>query len=128
MMEVNFFQRRKILKNSSYLDVTPMTKYEHVFLEDSGLVNVLIPKFKSTFFKSFVPRNKSQHITINLDEFGSATWLLIDGKKNVGTICKELEEKYGERIHPVVERITKYFTLLYTNKLITFQEILKKEK
>jgi len=127
MTEVNFFQRRKILTKSNYLDVTPLTKYEHVFVEESGLVNVLIPKFKSNFFKSFVPRNKSQHITINLDEFGSATWLLIDGKTNVGDICKELEIKFGERIHPVVERITKYLTLLYSNKLITFQEILKKE-
>jgi hypothetical protein len=127
-MNVNFFQRRKILKGTSYLDVTPICKYQHVHLEESGLVNVLIPKFKNPFFKSFVPRHKSQNITINLDEFGSATWLLIDGKKNVGTICNELDEKFGERIHPVVERITKYFTLLYTNKLITFQEILKKEK
>ena len=37
---------------------------------------------------------------MTLDEIGSETWLLIDGKNNVYDISIKLFEKYGERCNP----------------------------
>lgn len=126
-MSLNFFQRRKILKGVNYLELTPFRLYEHE-IEDNGLVTVLLPKFENKIFKSlFVTRNKSQFIRIKLDEFGSEAWLQVDGEKKVEKIAKCLLEKFGEKIEPVNERLTTFYTQLYMQRFISFNEIKKKE-
>lgn len=42
---------------------------------------------------------------IELDEYGSFVFSNIDGKKTVKEIGKELELKYGEKSHPLYERL-----------------------
>jgi hypothetical protein len=59
-----------------------------------------------------------------LDELGSASWLAINGEKKVSEIADELEKKFGEKIHPVEERLTKFLSLLYNHKLILYKEII----
>ncbi len=126
-MEANFFERRKILKNTSMLNLTPFRKIEHKF-EENGLVTLLYPKFKNTKFNKFMLGRRSLYINMKLDEIGTASWLLIDGKKNAGQIADELNEKLGEKIQPVHDRLGKFLSLLYNNKYISFKEIQKKEK
>lgn len=123
-MALNFFQRRKILKQSSTLELTPYRIYEYETLED-GCVNVLIQKFKNPNLQFFLlPRNKSKHIKIKLDAFGSATFQLLDGNRNVQLVCNELILQFGESIQPVEDRVSKFIFLLYNNKLISFKEFL----
>jgi hypothetical protein len=64
-------------------------------------------------------------IKLNLDELGSASWLFMDGKRTVAKISELLLEKFGNKIDPVYERLTKFLTGLYEQRLITFQEINK---
>jgi hypothetical protein len=124
-MNLNFFQRRKVLKGVNYLELTPFRIYEHQ-VEENGLVAVLLPRFENKTLKSlFVSRYKSPYIKIKLDEFGSAAWLQIDGKKKVDLIAKELLNKFGDKIQPVEERLTSFFTQLYFQKFISFNEIKK---
>lgn len=124
-MGLNFFQRRKVLKGVNYLELTPFRIHEHK-LEDNGLVTVLLPKFENKVLKSlFLSRNKSPFIQIKLDEFGTEAWLQMDGKKNVEAIAKNLLNKFGEKIQPVNERLTTFFTQLYLQKFISFNEINK---
>ena len=70
-------------------------------------------------------RTNKKHIKLKLDELGSATWLEIDGGKNVQNICDLLKEKIGEKINPAEERVTKFLSQLYLNKFITFKELIK---
>jgi len=49
---------------------------------------------------------------IILDEFGSLIFLQIDGKKNVKDIGESLEAKYGDKVHPLYERL-----LLFLNHI-----------
>lgn len=120
---VGFFERRRILKNTSALDLIPIRIHSHR-VEESGLVTILIPKFKNEkFARFFIPARKSIHISINLDELGSAVWLAIDGKKCTGEICIELANQYGEKILPAEERVVKFFSGLYHNKHITFKQL-----
>ena len=122
---MNFFQRRKILKQTSLLDLVPLRLHKHI-LEDDGKLILLVPKFRNEKLSNFIIRQgKSKHFRIHLDEFGSATWLEMDGKKNVREICDILLEKFGERIQPVEKRISKYLTTLYDQRYITFSILLK---
>ncbi len=123
-MQLSFSERRKILKKANYLDLHPLKLHGEEI--NDNIVTVLIPKFKNKFIvKHIVPKLKSPNIKLKLDEIGSATWLLLDGKKDVRTISKHLLEKFGEKIEPVNQRLTKFLTNLYEQRLITFKEINK---
>ncbi|AIF49695.1 PqqD family protein [Pelosinus sp. UFO1] len=49
---------------------------------------------------------------ISLDEYGSYIFLLIDGMKTVKEIGENLETKYGDKAHPLYERL-----LLFLNHI-----------
>lgn len=122
---MNFFERRAILKNANLLELTPITLHKSE-ISDDGMVNILVPKFKNQFAVKFiVPRLKAPDIKIKLDEFGSETWRNMDGKKNVSVIGDKLVEKFGDRINPVYERLSKFLTMLYEQRMITYREINK---
>lgn len=120
---MNFFQRRAKLKNANYLEVTPL-RILNEEVDQNNIVTILIPKVTNRFAKKyFEPMLKTPVIKLKLDEIGSASWLAIDGKKKVADIAAELVQKFGDKIDPVEERLTKYLTTLYEQRFITFQEI-----
>jgi hypothetical protein len=120
---MKLFQRNTKLRNANYLELRPIRKIKEE-VDSQNLVTVLIPKFTNQFVKKYLqPIIKSPFIKLKLDELGSASWLAIDGIKNVDQICKELVEKFGDKIQPVEERLTKFLTQLYEHRLITFEEL-----
>lgn len=120
---MNFFQRRKILKNTSAFDLTPIRLVEHEIGENE-LVTVLIPKFTNQFTVKYLqPKLKFPFIKLKLDELGSAVWFAIDGRKKVGVIASELVNIFGDKIKPVEERLPKFLTQLYEQRLISFEEL-----
>lgn len=126
MNELRFFERRKVLKSTTMLELVPFTKVGHE-INSEGLVTLLYPKFKNARLNSFIFARKSPFIRLNLDEIGSESWLLIDGKKSVEEIAQTLSEKFGEKVHPATERLGKFLSQLYNNKYISFTQLLKKE-
>jgi hypothetical protein len=85
---------------------------------------VLVPKFKNKFLVSYLaPRLKSPFIKAKLDDFGSLTWIEMDGTKKVNEISQSLTNKFGDKVQPVNERLTKFLTQLYQYNFITFKEI-----
>ncbi|MGD0710748.1 MAG: PqqD family protein [Bacteroidales bacterium] len=126
-MELGFFERRKILKKTSMLYLTPFRKIEHR-VEEDGNITLLYPKFKNSKVSKYMLGRKSPYIQLKLDELGTASWLMMDGKTRVEKIALELSDKFGEKINPVHDRLGKFLSQLYNNKYISFQEIQKKEK
>ena len=126
LKELSFFERRKILKNTSMLDLTPFCKIEHKE-EENGCITLLYPKFKNTKVSKYMLGNRSPYIQMKLDEIGTASWLLIDGKRRVNEIADGLTEQFGDKIKPVHERLGKFLSQLYNNKYISFKELQKKE-
>ncbi len=49
---------------------------------------------------------------VHLDETGSFIWRIIDGKKTIFEIGKEMEAHFGEAAQPLYERLSKYFQIL----------------
>jgi hypothetical protein len=118
--------KKKITEDINYLELTPRANHGHE-LSDDGMVWVLVPRFDTPFFNKLLPKGKSPYIKANLDEFGSAAWLLLDGNRKVLEIGTELREQFGEGIEPVYERLTQFLTTLYQNKFINFIELERKK-
>ena len=107
------FFKSKIKSEINYLELTPVRIYEYE-VENNGLVSVLVPKFNIKFFDRMMSRFiKSRHFKANLDEFGTETWLEINGINSVQKISEHLVQKFGEKINPVNERLTKFLSQLH---------------
>jgi transcriptional regulator of heat shock response len=120
-----FNRKKKDLSDINYLELTPHQLFDHV-IEENGKVSVLIPRFTNKILvKTLSPMLKSPFVKTKFDEFGSQVWLEIDGKKKVLDISTNLKQKFGERIEPVEERLTKFLTQLYNYKFVSFNEIKK---
>jgi len=77
--------------------------------------------------RAFQTRWRGEIIPIHLDALGSAIWLLIDGKSNVGELCHKLQETGMEGLTDLEEtqkRVTKFVSLLYQERYITFHQIM----
>lgn len=119
---MNFFQKRARLKNANYLELRPIRLVPEEITNNH--VAILMPKFTSKFAKKYIlPKLKTPHIKLKLDELSATTWLAIDGKKTVKEIAKELLQKFSGQAQPVERRLTTFLTLLYEQKLLTFTEI-----
>ena len=120
-----FNRKKKELSDINYLELTPGHLFDHV-IEGNGNVSVLIPRFTNKILvKTLTPMLKSPFVKTKFDEFGSQVWLEIDGKKKVLDISANLKQKFGERIEPVEERLTRFLTQLYNYKFVSFNEINK---
>ena len=106
----------------NYLELIPLAKHSHN-INDKGLVDILVPRFKNKQMQWLLPRHRSPFIRANLDEFGSEAWLNINGNNTVANIGINLTEKFGDRINPVYDRLTLFLTELYKNGFITFKEL-----
>ena len=117
------FFRKKIDTTINYLELTPVRNYEHE-IENNGLISVFVPKFDIIWLDRILSRIiKSRFFKAKLDEFGTETWLEIDGVKSVQMISNQLSKKFGEKINPVDERLTKFLSELYRYNFITFKEL-----
>ena len=74
-----------------------------------------------------MPMIYRKYINLKLDDIGSSTWLLIDGKNKVDQICHDLEKKFGEKVQPPEELVTKFLSNLYLKKIINFKELIKEK-
>ena len=111
------------ISHLNYLELTPVRNYDHT-VESNGLVSVFVPKFDIKWLDSLMSRFiKSRFFKAKLDEFGTETWLEMDGNKSVQSISEHLSHKFGDKINPVDERLTKFLSELYKYNFITFKEL-----
>jgi hypothetical protein len=115
--------KKKSEDGRNYLEIVPVWHYPHEE-ESDGKVSVLVPRFTNKYLvKHLAPRLRSPYVKAKLDEFGSQVWLEINGENNVQIIAENLVKKFGDRIQPVHQRLTKFLTQLYTYNFIKFKDI-----
>lgn len=115
----------KKAREIDFKDLTPVRKYEYEVIEENR-INILVPKFTDIIFGRLLqPRIKDKYIKAELDEIGSSVWLLIDGKNNVDIIAENLKSKFGDKVHPVYERLISYLRAMKQNGFIYFLELKK---
>ena len=122
-MALSFKERKKILKSTNTLDLTPIKLYSDK-KDEEGAVTVIVPKFKNKIaVKLISPKLKSDHFKIKLDKFGSEVWTMMNGKIKVEQIIRNLKKKFGDDIQQEEERTTKFIFQLYEQGFISFKEI-----
>lgn len=94
----------KICDNVEYLIekngiVTLLEKQDH------KIQNILRKlKFKIPMYKE-----------IELDEYCSSVFIMLNGKNTVEEVGENLELKYGEKVHPLYERLLLFINHIYTD-------------
>ena len=128
---MNFFQRSRFLKKANSLDLTPLRLLDHTAGEGAK-VSIMMPRYHGTPWKHLLQsRTRRQFVPIKLDEFGSATWLLIDGINTVGKIAGKLQEQFPEQLTSRDEtetRVANFIFLLYNQRYISFRELQDAER
>ena len=81
-------------------------------IENKGLFNRVAQKL----FK------KPKISYIHLDENGSFVWLQIDGETDIIAIGKKVEAHFGEKSHPLYERLSQFFRTLDSYGFIAWKE------
>ncbi len=107
-------------KADNYLDKIPQ-KYEKIgySADEKGIVTLKIEN-KGVF--NFIAQRlfkKPKVSFVHLDEFGSFVWSVIDGEKSILELGKAVDGHFGEKAHPLYERLAKYFQILESNGFIT---------
>jgi hypothetical protein len=55
---------------------------------------------------------RDQYYRLRLDEFGTAAWLAIDGRRDVGQIAGAMRAAFGEVAEPAEERLLEFLRRL----------------
>ncbi|MCR6514004.1 PqqD family peptide modification chaperone [Clostridium sp. LY3-2] len=105
------------MDNDELLDmrfkISPKIEFE---VDESGIVTILeiqdhkIQKFfRKLKFK--IPKYKKT----KLDDFGSTVFLELNKNKTVREVGEALELKFGEKVHPLYERLLVFINHIYLN-------------
>ena len=101
--------------NENFLDNKPI-RNENIgwSADDNGIVTLEIEN-KGVFNRIAQKLFKKPKISyVHLDEMGSFIWPLIDGEKDIIKIGESVKEHFGEKAHPLYERLAKYFQILHS--------------
>ena len=115
--------RKKNVINENYLDNIPVRqdglKWD---ADEKGLVTLYV--HNTGLMKKITQKllKKPEYTQVHLDEHGSFVWPLIDGKSDITALGKLVDEHFGEKAHPLYERLAKYFQILASYGFITFAE------
>lgn len=101
--------------NENFLDNKPI-RNENIgwSTDDNGIVTLEIEN-KGVFNRIAQKLFKKPKISyVHLDEMGSFVWPVIDGEKDITELGKLVDEHFGEKAHPLYERLAKYFQILHS--------------
>ena len=100
-------------ETGNYLEKVPCRRQDIVWNEDENAIITLEIENKG-FVNSICQKlfKKPRISYIHLDETGSFIWPLLDGERSIMDLGVLVEEHFGEKAHPLYERLAKYFMIL----------------
>lgn len=108
-------------KKENFMDYIPCCNPAYTWdVDENGIVTVHVVNtgFYNRLTQILFKKPRISHI--KLDGYGSFVWKQIDGKKTVFEISKLVKEKFGQEAEPLLERLVKYFQILYQNQFIGY--------
>ena len=106
-------KNKKEVISKNYLEKIPMRPEGLQWSRDEkGMVSLDIENkgVMNRIFQVIAKKPKVTHI--HLDEMGSFLWPLLDGEKDILALGELVEAEFGEKAHPLYERLAKYFQIL----------------
>ena len=114
---------RKNKISANYLEKIPSRKDSIGWSADENGIVTLEIQNKGFFNRLFQVLLKKPKISyIHLDEMGSFVWPVIDGDKTITEIAQLVDAHFGEKAHPLYERLAKYFQILESYGFITYNK------
>ncbi len=104
---------KKVVITQNYLERIPYRPSEIKWKADGdGIVTLEIENrgFMNRVAQKLFKKPKISYI--HLDKMGSFVWPLMDGKKTIIDLGKEVDDRFGEEAHPLYERLAQYFRIL----------------
>ena len=109
-------------QQENYLDKKPIRNPEISWTADQEGVVTLEIENKGVMKRLTQLLFKKPKISyIHLDEMGSFIWPIIDGECDITALGKRVEEQFGEKAHPLYERLAKYIQILASYGFIKFK-------
>lgn len=122
-------RRMLVKKSKNYMDFIPVCNPLYTWETDqTGIVTVHVVNkgFYNWLAQKLFKRPRISHI--KLDKYGSFVWQQMDGKKSVFDISKLVRGYFGKDAEPVVERLVRYFQILYQNRFIGYYSTIIQDK
>ncbi len=108
--------------DTNYLDKIPVHPDIKWSADENGIVTLEIEN-KGAMNRIAQKLFKKPKVSyIHLDKTGSFVWPLIDGKKNIADLAKDVDAHFGEEAHPLYERLAQFFRVLDSYKFINWVE------
>ena len=115
-------KKKKEIISKNYLEKRPM-RPTHIkwSTDENGIVTLDIENtgFMNRRAQKLFRKPKVSHI--HLDETGSFVWPLLDGEKNIIELGELVEKQFGDKAHPLYERLAKYFQILDSYRFIEWK-------
>ena len=106
-------KKKKIVISENYLERIPARAEGLTWKANSeGMVTLEIQNtgWANRLAQVLLGRPKVSYI--HLDELGSFVWPLMDGKTSITELGKLVDAAFGEKAHPLYERLAQHFRIL----------------
>ena len=123
-------KEQKQPKGRNLLDLVPVRKCKWSRQEkNKDNVRILKPRFDSKLGKRIGRKfNIKETYNINLDEYGTAVWRLMDGKQTVREIGEILKTQFGDSVEPLYPRLAAFLKILESNNVMILETKRPKKK
>ena len=115
-------KKKNIQNSENYLERIPIRNESINWSKDeNGIVTLEIDNigiFNRIAQKLF---KKTPVSYIHLDETVSFVWPLIDGNKSIMDLAEHLDNEFGQKAHPLYERIAKFIQILESYNFVQFK-------
>lgn len=115
--------KKKIVIQKNYLEKIPMRPAQIQWeTGKDGLVTLSIQNtgWANRIAQKLFRRPKVSYV--HLDEMGSFVWPLLDGEKNIIELGKLVDAHFGEKAHPLYERLARYFQIMDSYRFIEWKQ------
>ena len=109
-------KKKRVSNNYMDLIFVPSEKIKWTKEEQNIVLDVPNIGFFNKLAQAFFKQPKVSHIS--LDKYGTALWLLLDGKKSVYDIVNAMKESFPAEQDRMLDRVITFLHTLQVNKYI----------
>ena len=104
--------------DANYLERIPVRADLRWETDEDGRVTLFVHNKGAMKKLTQLLLGKPEYTQVHLDETGSFVWPLIDGQKTIMDIAQEVDAHFGEKAHPLYERLVKFFQILESYRFV----------